>query len=90
MDIKQGNQEFFIGENEAHAIGRITYEIESDDIIIANHTFVSPDHRGKNLAKLLLDKLVEFARENNLKIRPQCSYVVRAFEKYKEYQDVAI
>ena len=88
MIIKEGQHSFYIGDDEENVIGRITYEVESDDIIVANHTYVSPDHRGKNIAKLLLDRLVEHARDNNLKVRPQCSYVVRAFEKYKEYQDI--
>ncbi len=88
MDIKKGNQSFYIGETEATAIGRITYAIENDKVIIANHTYVSPEHRGQNLAKKLLDRLVEYAREENIKIRPQCSYVVRAFERYDEYQDI--
>ena len=88
MIIKEGQQSFYIGDDEENAIGRITYEVESDDVIVANHTYVSPVHRGKNIAKLLLDQLVEHARDNNLKVRPQCSYVVRAFEKYKEYQDI--
>ncbi len=88
MEIKKGNKSFYIGENEDNAIGRITYIVESESVIVANHTYVSPEHRGKNIAKLLLDRLVEFAQDESLKIRPQCSYVVRAFEKYKEYQNI--
>ena len=57
---------------------------------MANSTFVDPSLRGQGIAKRLLDKLADFARENDLKIRPLCSYVVKAFEKSKEYGDVAL
>ena len=88
MEIKQGDQMFYIGESQEDAIGRITFAVESEDVIVADHTFVNPDYRGKNIARQLLDRLVDYAREKHLKIRPQCSYVVKAFEKYREYQDI--
>ncbi len=89
LEIKEGLQQFYIGKSEGDAIARITYAYDGNGEIIANHTFVSPELRGQQIAKKLLDRLVVFARDNNLKIRPTCSYVVKAFERYEEYQDVA-
>ena len=87
-EIKTGNKMFYIGENEENLVARINYQVESDDVIIANSTFVDPSLRGQQIAKKLLDRLADFARENHLKIKPTCSYVVTAFERYKEYDDV--
>ncbi|MFU8786186.1 MAG: GNAT family N-acetyltransferase [Candidatus Izemoplasmataceae bacterium] len=89
-EIKSGDKMFYIGESETEAVARIHYKVESDKVIIANSTFVDPSLRGQQIAKKLLDRLADFARENNLKIKPTCSYVVTAFERYKEYEDVKL
>jgi len=88
MEIKQGNHEFYIGENSEEAIARITFTKESDDVIVADHTFVSPELRGQNIAKQLLDRLADYARDEKLLIKPLCSYVVKAFEKFNVYDDI--
>ena len=90
MEIKRGHQAFYIGESQDSADAIITYKVESDHVIVANSTFVDPKLRGQQVAKKLLDRLAEYARNHNLKIRPTCSYVVKAFERYDEYQDVSI
>ena len=87
--IKQGQNEFYIGPSSDEAVARITYKAsDKENVIVANHTFVDPTLRGQNIAKLLLDRLADYAREENLTIHPTCSYVVKAFEKFDAYDDV--
>ncbi len=88
MEIKQGNRCFYLGDDEANAIAIIKYKVKSDDEIVANSTFVDPSLRGQNIARKLLDRLADYAREQGWKIEPTCSYVVRAFERYDAYDDV--
>ena len=53
------------------------------------HTEVSPEFEGRGFAKLLLNQLVSYARENNLKIIPLCAYVNVQFRRHpEEYEDV--
>ncbi|MEC3875636.1 GNAT family N-acetyltransferase [Chryseobacterium salviniae] len=53
------------------------------------HTEVNEEYSGKGFAKILLDKLVSYARENDLKIVPLCPYVHAQFKKNPElYNDV--
>ncbi|MDR6514846.1 GNAT family N-acetyltransferase [Chryseobacterium camelliae] len=53
------------------------------------HTEVSEEYEGKGFAKILLEKLVSYARENNLKIVPLCPYVHAQFKRHpEEYNDV--
>ena len=56
----------------------------------ANHTFVDPSLRGQGVARQLVDKLADFARDENLKIHATCPYIVSLFEKSTEYDDVKI
>lgn len=53
------------------------------------HTEVNEEYSGKGFAKILLDKLVSYARENDLKIVPLCPYVHAQFKRNpEEYKDV--
>ena len=53
------------------------------------HTEVSPEFEGQGFAKLLLEKLVTYAREKDLKIIPLCPYVNLQFRRHpEEYADV--
>lgn len=59
-----------------------------DDVIEVNHTFVDPSQRGKGLAEKLVLEIIKKARNENIKIIPTCSYVVKYFETHLEYQDL--
>ena len=55
---------------------------------IANHTYVPHEARGKGIAAALVHALIADAREEGLKIVPQCSYVEAAFRRHPEWADV--
>lgn len=88
VEIKHGNNIFYIGENEKQAIAEITYVYINSHAINVNHTFVDPSLRGQGIAKQLMDSVVEFAKKEHLKIKPTCSYAVKVFPRYKEYEDL--
>lgn len=57
--------------------------------LIVYHTEVSPKLRGKGVGQQLLDKMVEYAREHDLKVVPLCPYVHSQFEKHSDqYGDI--
>jgi predicted GNAT family acetyltransferase len=65
------------------------------DIAITNgrltvfHTEVSPEFEGRGFAKLLLEKLVSYAKEKDLRIVPLCPYVNVQFRRHPaQYEDV--
>jgi len=66
----------------------MTYSIPSSDFIIIDHTEVDPAFKGQGIGKQLLYKIVEMAREKNIKILPLCPYANAQFKKIKEIQDV--
>ncbi len=88
MQIKKGNNRFFIGESEENDIARITYYYEQEKVIVINHTFVDVELRGKSIAGKLLSKVVNFAKENDLLIIPKCSYAVVKMTRNDEYKDI--
>mgnify|MGYP001371835652 CR=1 FL=1 len=61
----------------------------TDGKLTVYHTEVNPGHEGKGFAKLLLNQLAGYARENNLKIIPLCPYVLSQFKRHPEsYTDI--
>lgn len=87
-EIKRGKDRFYIGESELDNIARITWVNGGGNIIVVNHTFVDPELRGQSIANKLLDKVVEMARAENLKIVPSCSYAVAKLTRTDEYKDI--
>lgn len=72
---------------DGERLGEITWTLLGD-VMVMDHTFVSDKLRGQGVAKKLLDTAASYARENDLKMEPVCSYVVAAFNKSDEYDDV--
>ncbi|MCF6263252.1 MAG: N-acetyltransferase [Xanthomonadales bacterium] len=54
---------------------KMTFVKSTNNIIDVNHTWVSPDHRGEGLAHDLYRQMISYARKNNLKVIPSCSFV---------------
>jgi uncharacterized protein len=80
------NGTFYIGEN-SNRLGEMIYS-KSGNTIIIHHTEVSDKLRGKGAGKQLVAAAVDYARSNNLKIIPRCSFAKSLFETVKEFQDV--
>lgn len=88
MEIKKGNNKFYIGEDEQAPIAEITYQEKDEHTIIVDHTYVSDTLRGQGIAGKLVEVITNYAREEGLKIIPTCSYVVSKMEKTTEYHDL--
>ncbi len=71
-----------IADDGAH-MGKIEYSPHGD-ILSATHTLVEKPFRGQGVAGKLLDALVDYAKANNFKIIPVCSYVVASFKQHPE------
>ncbi|MDU3199648.1 MAG: GNAT family N-acetyltransferase [Anaerococcus hydrogenalis] len=66
--------------DEDRKIGFISL-VNKGDLIDAPHTEVDKEYGGQGIAGKLVDKLVDYARENNKKIIPTCPYIKNKFEK---------
>ncbi|ERJ60402.1 GNAT family N-acetyltransferase [Sphingobacterium paucimobilis] len=83
-----GSKGAFVAYEENKKIGEISYSIAGTDKIIVDHTEVDPEQKGKSIGKILLQKVVEHARDNNLKIIPLCPFAKAMFEKNVDIRDV--
>ncbi len=86
--IKKGKNSFYIGESEENYSAIIVFSYINEKVIIAKSTYVSEELRGKGIAKKLLDELAAYARKEDIKIIPECTYVKKVFENDPEYGDI--
>jgi uncharacterized protein len=79
------NQRFVIyaDGNEVY----VEYKMEEKEINLY-HTFTHPALRGKGIAAHVVRAALEFAKENNLKVIPTCSYVQSFIAKNDEYKEL--
>ena len=84
-ETKNGHFKAVVNQVE---VGRMTYTWSGTDKFIIDHTEVNPDFSGQNVGKKLVLEAAQYARENNLKIVPTCSFAKSIFDKTKEIQDL--
>lgn len=87
LEIKKGNLKFYIGEDESNALAKITF-IYKDNNLVIEHTIVSDALKGQGVARTLVDAVVAFAKEENLKIIPVCDYAKKVLTQDETYRDV--
>ncbi|MDO5685961.1 MAG: GNAT family N-acetyltransferase [Neisseria sp.] len=74
------------GETE---IGEATFSV-SPNLWIIDHTWVNDDYRGQGIAKKLVEKIVEAARQAEVKITATCVYAQKLFLSTSSYDDVVL
>lgn len=72
---------------EGKKVGEMTYSA-SDDRMIINHTEVDEQLSGKGFGKKLVEAGVLYARENNIKLVPMCSFAQKTIDENSDWQDV--
>ena len=88
MEIKRDEYIFYIGDNKDKPKAFISFEDGKDNEIVVTHTVVDPELRGQGIAGKLVEEVIEFAKKENRKIIPICSYVVDYFQKHPEHEDL--
>ena len=68
-------------------IGECEYSV-SGNVWTITHTGVRPEYGGRGIAKKLVLKVIEAARNQNVKIVPRCSYADKLMSGKEEYRDV--
>lgn len=86
--VEESTKGYAIAQENGATAGKMTYSKASSEFIIIDHTEVDPSFKGKGVGKQLLYKIVEMAREKNIKILPLCPFASAMFKKLTDIQDV--
>lgn len=90
MNIARQNpsqNRFEIVQNEQTAVAN--YELGATAMTVT-HIIVPPGLRGQGIASDLARAVIQHARDEGLKIRPQCSFMAAFFERHPENADLRI
>ena len=82
-----GQRGVFFLERGGRRVAELTYSLSGDKALV-DHTYVDPSLRGGTIAPSLVEAAVRWARAENRKIVPLCSYVRSVFARTKAYEDV--
>ena len=72
---------------EGH-MARINYVMQGPTSIIFTHTVVPNALKGQGIASTMARHVLDYARENNLNVIPQCPFVRAYIERHPEYKDL--
>ncbi|MEM0362083.1 MAG: GNAT family N-acetyltransferase [Sulfolobales archaeon] len=86
LEVKYTSQVFYVKFDDGSK-AFLGYKVEDNKMFILE-TYTPPQHRGQGVAKLLVEKALEMARERGLKVVPICSYSIHYFIKNPNMRDL--
>ncbi len=84
----EGKGSFFIIE-DGRQVALMTHAVKEHSILVILHTEVHDALKGKDVGSKLVTEAVNYARENDLLIRPLCTFAKAVIDKKQDhYADV--
>lgn len=65
----------------------LKYRINQNELYI-DSTFTPEEYRDRGLARKLTEAAIEYARQNSIKIVPNCSYAEHYFKEHPKYREL--
>jgi predicted GNAT family acetyltransferase len=79
------DQMFYIDNGTTDAFPYLKYEEKENRVLNLVETYVPENMRGEGAAARLVTHALEYAKEEEFKVIPTCSYVQSFIEKHDEY-----
>ncbi len=75
---------------EAEVEGKLSVAdyVLRDGEMIMTHTFTPPEVRGRGIAEKIVRAALEYARQQQLRVVPACSYVDIFIQRHPEFQSL--
>ncbi|WP_342389313.1 GNAT family N-acetyltransferase [Salinicoccus bachuensis] len=80
MDIKKGENMFFVGEDEVNPEAEIIFSVDDDGDYVVESTRVDDSLSGEGVGTRLVETMVEFAGQEDRKIDPKCPFTRKVME----------
>jgi uncharacterized protein len=84
---EHGRKGAFYIDEDGEWIAELTY-VRDDGTLTIDHTEVDEKLRGEGIGEDMVRAAVEYARENGLKIKPDCPYARKVIEETPEFSDI--
>lgn len=93
MDIQMetnGSKGAFFMEKDGQRLATMEFTMAGSDKMIIDHTEVDETLKGKGAGRKLLSRLVEYVRDQEIKVIPLCPFAHSVFKKDPEIRDVLL
>lgn len=70
-------------------LAQVAYRLV-DDVITFTHTEVPDSLSGHGIANILAKTALDYARDHELKVIPQCPFVAAYIKRHQEYQPLVV
>jgi predicted GNAT family acetyltransferase len=87
-DIRNNEEESQFETTVDGHVALAAYDLEDPNRIVFTHTEVPEALSGRGLAGAIVKYGLDYAREKNLTVIPQCSYVAAFVKRHSEYADL--
>lgn len=84
---RDGGGAFFVAGGDGR-LAELVYTRSGPGTVVLAHTEVSSALQGRGVARKLVDRAVEWARETGTKLVPACSYAKAVFDRNPGLRDV--
>jgi predicted GNAT family acetyltransferase len=82
---KEAQKFYLVNEGKE---SNVLYRMHDKQTMEIFRTYVPPEQRKKGLAGRVVRALLDYAKENNLKIIPSCSYTEYFIDMNKQYEEL--
>ena len=70
-------------------IGEVLFQKETDYLVLTT-AYIKDEYRGQGLASEMLEEVFSYLKENNIKVKIECSYINRWLSDKKLYQELIV
>ena len=78
----------FVYMKDGNSLAEMVYTSAGEKLLIIEHTDVDESLKGQGIGKILLEALVQYARQASITVIPLCPFSQATFKKMPEWQDV--
>ena len=82
IEYKEG---LIVLKNQDEEVGYIKYVRKEENVIDVISTVVHEKYQGQGMAGKLFDALMDYAKDNSMKIIPSCSYIEKKLMKATKF-----
>ena len=91
INNRSGNGGVLTLHKDEDEVGRLTYTIfPEDNKLIISFVLVHAKFEGRGMGKYLVEEAIKFARENNWKVYPHCSYARSVMNRMNDVGDILL
>jgi predicted GNAT family acetyltransferase len=88
LEIRNNEKESQFETTVDGHVAYAAYDLEDPDRIVFTHTVVPEALSGRGIANDIVEHALNHARENQLRVVPQCSFVAKYIDRHSQYRDL--